>query len=158
MRGVYPPPGQTALGLAQWLVGANQLAAVVAGVLVALALLGVASMWWRGAVLDARRHLQMAVIPIAATFVTTRAYTYELPLWLASGWLLMRLAQAQDGQRRFVLGLVFVGWWSSNLAMVQPDSEWAAAGASILLAAMVWRFHRWTKRGAAPCSATEPSV
>jgi hypothetical protein len=135
------PPGQTLLGLAQSLIGVGP-AAVALGVVTASGVaLVIGWMWWGGLRSDARRDLQLAAIPIAALLTATRAGTYELTLWLASAWLLVRYTHAVPGHRQVALGLVFVLWWAGDLAtLAEPTTgfEWGPPAGLAALGVIAW--------------------
>jgi hypothetical protein len=128
--------GHSLLGLAQWLLGpgwaSNSLAVV--GTLGVFAL--IASIWRAGLHTDARRYVQLALLPVAAVVCSPHALAYDDVIWLASAWLLLTLVREVPATRRGVLVLLLVGWWGGNLAALPGISEvvpWGAFSALVCL-------------------------
>ena len=152
-EGVHLDAGHGLLGLAQWLVGPGSVAS-------GLAVMGglgtgwlVVSVWRNGLAPDARRWLQLAVLPIAATLGSPHALGYDLTLWLASAWLALRFATEVPGARRLVIGGLLIGWWGGNLAALPGVSTWAPWGALSGLACLA--ILAWLHSSSAHLSADE---
>jgi hypothetical protein len=137
-------PGQTMLGLSQSLLGVGQLA-VVAAVVASAAVYGLVAYMWRGGLLrDERRCLQLAALPIAAVIAGARANTYELTVWLATAWLLVRYAAEAPARRGLAIAVVSVGWIGGNLAFLTERStafEWGAIAGLAILSLLAWELH-----------------
>jgi Glycosyltransferase family 87 len=135
------PPGQTLLGLAQSVWGVGWLAALTALVASAIVVVRVASAWRGGLRPDARRYLQLALLPVAAVLIAARAGTYELTLWLASAWLFIDYAREVPRHRALALAVVFVGWWAGDLASIAERTtgfEWGAVAGLAALGGIAW--------------------
>jgi hypothetical protein len=140
-------PGQTVLGLAQSLLGVGAPATVLAVAAAAVLCALVGWLWWGGLRPDPRRHLQLAMLPVAAVLAAPRANTYELTLWLASAWLLLRYARDVPAHRRYVLLALFVGWWGGNLAFIAERGsafEWGTLAGVAILALSSYLLRQWT--------------
>jgi hypothetical protein len=135
--------GQTLLGLAQSVIGPGS-AAVVVAIVGGLLVEGiVAGMWWRGLRPDGRRHLQFAVLPIAAVVAAPHALGYDLTLWLASAWLLLHYVKERPSARPLVVGLALSGWASANVVILTENDlgfPWAALQGLAMLAAVAWLY------------------
>jgi hypothetical protein len=141
-------PGQTTLGLAQSLFGVGPIATVAAVLAAALIYAAVVSVWMGGPRPDSGRYLQFAVLPLAAVITAARANTYELTLWLASGWLMLRYVQEVQRYRGVLLAAVLVGWWGANLAFASERGstfEWGTLAGIVMIAAIAWQFHTWPR-------------
>jgi hypothetical protein len=144
-EGFHHSPGQSVLGLAHWWFGPGWAANGVAvlGILGVCVLVG--SMWRAGLHSDARRHLQLAVLPIAAVLTSPYAPAYDAVLWLASAWLLLTLVGEAPGTRPIVMLVLLVGWWGGNLAAfpaVNGIAPWGALSALVCLAATAWLYRQ----------------
>jgi hypothetical protein len=137
--------GHSLLGLAQWLVGPSALATAlaVAGT-VGLGLL--LAVTWRGGLrADPRRHLQLALLPLAATLSAPHALAYDATTWLASAWLAASFAVERPRARPLVVSLLLLGWWAGNLAAlprVGGLAPWGALGGIGCLAGLTWLYAR----------------
>jgi hypothetical protein len=135
--------GHSLLGLAQWLLGAGWPANILAvfGTLGVCLLVG---RTWRGGLrVDARRHLQLAMVPLAAIVCSPHALAYDDVIWLASAWLLLRFARATPSASRIVTIVLLVGWWGGNLAAlpgVYGLAPWGAFTAIFCLASIAWLY------------------
>ena len=143
-EGTHLDAGHGFLGLAQWLVGPGPMASGLA----MLASLGmgwlVVRVWREGLVSDARRWLQLAMLPIAATLGSPHVLGYDATLWLGSAWLALRFAAAVPQARRLIMTAVLIGWWGGNLAALPRVSTWAPWGALSGVACLVvlaWLLH-----------------
>jgi hypothetical protein len=140
--------GQTVFGIAQALGGPAALSAAVALFGAALVCALVASMWWGGlrADSDARRLLQFASLPLAAVLLAPRAYAYELTLWLASAWLILRyvLNLGEQHGRWPLLSTLALSWLAAVLLTLSSGDgvPWAALSGMALLTTLVWQY-RW---------------
>lgn len=139
--------GQTVFGIAQALgrPGALTSLAAVTGALLVCAAAG--WMWWGGLRTDDRRLLQLASLPLGAVLVAPRAYAYELTMWLATAWLVLRFV-AQPGQLRArwpMLSLLSILWLSAVLITLSGGVgvPWAALAGVVVLVALVG-YCRWT--------------
>jgi hypothetical protein len=136
------PEGATLLVVSQALLGATTAASVVAvaGSLAICMLVGHA--WRNGLRAGASRHLQLAMLPMAATLASLHAGIYELTIWLASIWLLLAYARAVPAERYPVLALVLVIWASSNVAVIAEASPLMLASVAVVeccvLAGVLW--------------------
>jgi hypothetical protein len=145
LEGTHLDPGHSLLGLAQRLLGpgwaANGLA--ILGSLGVFVLVG--SLWRRGLHTDARRHIQLAVLPLAAVLSSPHSATYDAVLWLASAWLLLRLVGEVPRTRSAVMLLLLVGWWGGSLAslpLVNEGVPWGAVSAVFDLVGLAWLYRQ----------------
>ena len=135
--------GQTLLGLAQAASGPGWPALLVAVGGGAAIHSSVAAVWWRGLRRDARRHLQLAVLPVAAVTAAPHALGYDLTLWLASAWLLLRYVECRPSARPLVLALSLSGWACANVIVLTENElgfPWAAAHGLAAIVASVWLY------------------
>jgi len=144
-EGLHLDSGHSLLGLAQWLLGPGWASngVTVLGTLGVYLLLG--SMWRSGLHTDARRHLQLALLPLAAVLSSPHVLAYDGVTWLASAWLLLTFARDVPSARSGVLVLLLVGWWGGNLAAlpeVNAIAPWGAFSAIFSLAGMGWLYRR----------------
>jgi hypothetical protein len=142
-EGLHLDSGHSLLGLAQWLLGTGWASTglTVLGTLGVYALVG--SMWRYGLHSDARRHLQLALLPLAAVLSSPHVLAYDAVPWLASAWLLLTFAREVPAARRGVLVLLLVGWWGGNLAAlpeVNAVAPWGAFSAMLSLAGLAWLY------------------
>ena len=108
----------------------------------------VAALWWGGLRPDARRWLQLALLPLAAVLTAARAGPYELATWLASGWLLLRYAGERPGARPVVLVALALGWWGGTLTLLfvfERGFEWGALAGLALCALVAGQYARDTR-------------
>jgi hypothetical protein len=148
-------PGQTMLGLAQSLFGVGQLTVAVAVVASGLVYAVVVYMWRRGLLRDERRHLQLAALPVAAVIAAARANTYELTLWLATGWLVLRYAREAPHRRHVASIVVLIGWIGGNFAFLTERStafEWGAIAGLAILLLLAWELHHAPRGKPAPAA------
>jgi hypothetical protein len=134
------PPGQTLLGLMQSVSGVGTVPTLTAIIGCGIVALVLASVWLRGLTSDSRQHVQLALLPIAAVLTATHAGTYELTIWLASGWLLIHYARDVPRHRFFALAIVFFGWWGGDLASLAERTtgfEWGAVAGLAAFIALV---------------------
>jgi len=142
--------GQTVFGIAQALGGPAVLAAAVGLLGAALVCALVARLWWGGprANADARRLLQFASLPLAAVLLAPRAYAYELTLWLASAWLILRFVAERRGagDRWPLLSMLALSWLAAVLITLSSGQgvPWAAYAGLGLLATLAWQYRRAT--------------
>jgi glycosyl transferase family 87 len=135
--------GQTLLGLVQAGIGPGDLsvaAAIAGGGAIYVA---VAYVWWRGLRPDRRRLLQFALLPLAAVLAAPHALGYELTLWLASAWLLLRYAEQQPSMQRLVVGLCLSLWATGNVVVLTENDlgfPWAALQGLFMLGAITWLY------------------
>jgi Glycosyltransferase family 87 len=96
-EGSHLDSGHSLLGLAQWLLGPGWASngVTVLGTLGVYLLVG--SMWRAGLRTDARRHLQLALLPLAAVLSSPHALAYDAVTWLASAWLLLAKCLQRGG-------------------------------------------------------------
>ena len=135
--------GQTLLGLAQAAFGPGWAALLVAVGGGAAIDSTIATVWWRGLRQDARRHLQLALLPIAAITAAPHALGYDLTLWLASAWLLLRYVECRPAARPLVLALSLSGWACANVIVLTENElgfPWAAVHGLATLVAIVWLY------------------
>jgi hypothetical protein len=137
--------GHSILGIAQWLLGPGWASngVTVLGTLGICLLVG--STWRAGLHADARRHVQLALLPLAAFVSSPHVLAYDAVTWLASAWLLLQFAGEVPRLRRSVVVLLVVGWWGGNLAAfpeVNAVAPWGAFGAVICLVGMVWLYRQ----------------
>ncbi|HLZ28641.1 MAG TPA: glycosyltransferase family 87 protein [Chloroflexota bacterium] len=150
-EGLHLDSGHSLLGLTQWLFGPGWPSSGLTafGTLGVFVLLG--SMWRGGLHTDARRHLQLALLPLAAVLCSPHVLAYDAATWLASAWLLLTFAREVPSARRGVLVLLLVGWWGGNLAAfpnVNAVAPWGAFTAIFGLAGMGWLYRRAAPRAA----------
>jgi hypothetical protein len=151
------PGAATALAFFQWLVGPGQVALALDVVTIAAVLALLAHMWRGGLHADATRYLQLAVLPLAATLTTLHAMDHELVFWLASGWLLMRYAQATPSARALIAAVCVSGLAAANFSVglrsVPGVPPLAAMWGLATLSAIGWLAcrgvsgRRWTRPG-----------
>jgi hypothetical protein len=133
--------GHSLLGLAQWLLGPGVPANTLTGLTTLGVCLLVAHAWRDGLRTDARRHLQLASLPLAAGLCSPHALAYDDVIWLASAWLLLRFAREVPGASGGVVTVVLVGWWGGNLAALPGAygiAPWGAFTAIVCLACIAW--------------------
>jgi hypothetical protein len=137
--------GHSILGLAQWLLGPGWTATALAALGSVGVCLLVGSMWRTGVHADARRFLQLALLPVAAFVISPHVLAYDAVTWLASAWLVLTFAAERPHARRVVVILLFTGWWGGNLAAipeVRDIAPWGALGAIVSLAGMAWLYRQ----------------
>jgi hypothetical protein len=135
--------GQTLLGLAQAACGPGWPALVAAVGGGAAVHSTVAGVWWRGLRHDPRRHLQLALLPIAAVTAAPHALGYDLTLWLASAWLLLRYVECRPAARPVALAVSVCGWACANVVVLTENElgfPWAAAHGLATIVALVWLY------------------
>jgi hypothetical protein len=139
--------GQTVFGIAQALGEPGTMHSVGAFVAAALICAAIASVWWGGPHPDAAYLLQLASVPLGAVLLAPRAYAYELTLWLASAWLVLRfVGEGCPKQNRWLLpSLLGLVWLAATLITLSSGMgvPWGALAAVGLLAAIVWEYHVW---------------
>jgi hypothetical protein len=139
------PEGVTLLTIFQDLLGVGRAAtyAALAGGLALSAV--VAAIWRDGLRSDARRYLQLAVLPIAATLASLHAGVYELTTWLATAWLLLAYMRAVPASRTLGGIILLAMWCSGNLAVVGERTPLlpatVAAGVAVFVA-LAWLYYR----------------
>ena len=147
-EGVHLDSGSSVLGLAQWLFGPGWLSNGVT-LLGTFAVYGLVASVWRGGLhTDARRHVQLALLPLAAVLGSPHVMGYEAVTWLASAWLLLSLANDVPLVRPSVFAVLLVGWWGGNLAalpQITGSAPWGAFSAILGLAGTV-RLYRLAAR------------
>jgi hypothetical protein len=150
--------GQTVFGLVQALGQPGPPSAIAAALVAGLGWAAFASVWWGGLRPDARRLLQFASVPLAAVLLAARAYAYELTLWLASAWLLLRfIGETREQRTDWLLpSLLVLVWLAATLTTLSNDVgvPWSALAGLGLLAAVVWHYHAW--RAVTAASAVHP--
>src|SRR5919204_19837 len=105
-RATGHPEGVTFLTITQGLLGTGGAATALAALAGVATWIGVSATWWRGLRADPRRHLQLAMLPVAATLGSLHAGAYELTTWLATVRLLLRSARGVPADRTLVAWLV----------------------------------------------------
>jgi hypothetical protein len=137
--------GQTVFGVAQVVGQADLLVTACAGLGAALVAAAIISIWWGGPRDDARRLLQLASLPLASVLLAPRAYAYELTLWLATAWLVLRFGlEVRGGRHRWLLpSLLGLTWLAAVLITLSSGAgvPWAALAGIGLLAALVRQYH-----------------
>lgn len=113
--------GQTLLALAQALLGPSAAATDAFIAATALVELGVVAVWRPGLLADTRRDLQLAMLPLAGTLAAPHALGYDLTLWLASAWLLLRYVKTRPSARGLVYGLCLLSWACANVAILTEN-------------------------------------
>ncbi|MCA1644031.1 MAG: DUF2029 domain-containing protein [Chloroflexi bacterium] len=138
--------GQTVFGIAQALGGPSALTTAAAVVGVLLVCTAVAWLWWGGLRTDRGDLLQLAGLPLGAVLLAPRAYAYELTIWLATGWLLLRFvfAAGRAGDGWGLLSVLSLAWLSTLLITLSSGAgpPWAALAALGLLVILVGQ-GRW---------------
>ncbi|HEX8968956.1 MAG TPA: hypothetical protein VF937_13810, partial [Chloroflexota bacterium] len=135
--------GQTLLGLCHALFGPGPIATLVALAGGATIEVLVAAVWWRGLRRDARRDLQFALLPVAGVLAAPHALGYDLTLWLASLWLLIRYVEYRPSAGPLVTLLALAGWAVANTVVLTENDlgfPWAALEGLALVAAIVWLY------------------
>jgi hypothetical protein len=141
--------GQTLLGLVQAGIGPGPVAAAIAVIGGGVVYGVVAYVWWRGPRADRRRLLQFALLPLAAVLAAPHALGYELTLWLASVWLLLRYVEQQPGMQRLVIGLCLSLWVCANVVVLTENElgfPWAALQGLVMFGAVTWLYAWETAR------------
>jgi hypothetical protein len=138
--------GQTVFGIAQALGTPGALTAVVSLIGATLVCTLIVSLWWNGPRADRRRLLQLASLPLGAVLLAPRAYAYELTLWLASAWLILRyvLNLGEQHGRWPLLSTLALSWLAAVLITLSSGDgvPWAALSGMALLTTLVWQY-RW---------------
>ena len=143
-------PGQTVFGVAQALGGPSRLTPLLSVLGAALVAAAIGAVWWRGVRPDARRLLQLAIVPLGAVLLAARAYAFEQTLWLASAWLVLRyLDEVRDQRharvRAALCGVLGVAWLGTTLSILNGGDgvPWSALAGLGLLAVLVGEFFAW---------------
>ena len=135
--------GQTLLGLTQWLLGPGAAATVIGIAASAAADLALAVLWWCGLRGDVRKDLQLAAVPVVAVIAAPHALGYDLTLWLASAWLLLRYVNERPEVKPLVWALLLSGWACANVVIVTENNlgfPWAAVHGLVTLASVLWLY------------------
>jgi len=138
--------GQTVFGIAQALGGPVTLTVAASAIGAALVCVLVAAVWWGGPRADSRRLLQLASLPLGAVLLAPRAYAYELTLWLASAWLILRfvLDMRAESDRWPLVSMLGLAWLAAVLITLSSGAgvPWAALAGIALLATLAGQY-RW---------------
>jgi hypothetical protein len=142
-RSWYEFSGQTILGLFQSLVGPGELALGLYLLVAAVVYVAVARLWWGGLASEPRRYLQLAALPVAAVILAPHALAYELTMWLATGWLLLRYADTRPSVQPFIRLFCVAGWAVSNIVTLTERTlgfPWATVVGLAALVTIVWLY------------------